>query len=153
VEEHRSRIEAHGVVMEHMGMTPVASRIFVYLLLCGGEGATFEDMVTFFGVSKSAVSNALKVLTASGMVGSKTIGGQRRRFFFVNMRSLFNEKEMTDRYRQFFNILDDVRRARNIQDKFDKDLDDVSVLYKMLLVEFPIILDRWKRTIDLNSVK
>lgn len=139
--------------MEHMGMTPVASRIFVYLMLCGGEGAIFDDMIAFFGVSKSAVSNALKVLTASGMVSSKTIGGQRRRFFYVNMRSLFNENEMTEKYRQFFNILDDVRRARNIEDKFDKDLDDVSVLYKMLLIEFPIILDRWRRTIELNSVK
>lgn len=134
-------------------MTPVASRIFVYLLLSGGQGAIFDDMITFFGVSKSAVSNALKMLTASGMVSSKTIGGQRRRFFYVNMRSLFNENEMTEKYKQFFSILDDVRRARNIQDKFDKDLDDVSVLYKMLLIEFPIILERWRRTVDLNSGK
>jgi DNA-binding transcriptional regulator GbsR (MarR family) len=151
LEEHRDRIETHGVVMEHMGLTPVASRVFVYLLLCGGQGALFEDLVGYFKVSKSAVSNALKMLTTSGMVGSKTIGGQRRRFFYVQMRSLFNEKEMTERYKQFFTILDDVRMARNIKDKFDQELDDVAVLYKMLLVEFPIILDRWKRTIALQA--
>jgi DNA-binding transcriptional regulator GbsR (MarR family) len=151
LEEHRNRIEEHGVVMEHMGLTPVASRVFVYLLLSGGEGALFDDLIAYFGVSKSAVSNALKMLTTSGMVGSKTIGGQRRRFFYVNMQSLLNEKEMTSRYKQFFNILDDVRSARNVRDKFDRELDDISVLYKMLLVEFPIILDRWKRIIDLQS--
>jgi DNA-binding transcriptional regulator GbsR (MarR family) len=151
VEENRDRIEVHGVVMERMGMTPVASRVFVYLLLCGSEGAIFEDLISFFKVSKSAVSNALKMLTASGMVASKTFGGQRRRFFYVNMRSLFNEKEMTEKYRQFFNILEDVRQARNIEDSFDKDLADVSVLYKMLLFEFPIILERWKQTVEPHS--
>lgn len=151
MEEHRSRIETHGVVMEQMGMTPVASRIFVYLLLSGGDGSVFEDLTTYFGVSKSAVSNALKVLIASGMVSTRTIGGKRKRFFFVNMRSLFNEKEMTEKYHHFFNILEDIRQTRNTNDKFDQELNDVSVLYKMLIIEFPIILERWKRTIEMNS--
>lgn len=134
-----------------MGLTPVAARVFTYLLLTGKEGAVFEDLVIYFKVSKSAVSNALKMLTASGMAGHRTVGGKRRRFFYVNMRSLFNEKEMTSRYQQFFTILDDVRKARGVQDEFDKELGEIAVLYRMLLVEFPIILERWKRTIELGG--
>jgi predicted transcriptional regulator len=151
LEQHRQRIEEHSGTLEHLGMTPVAARVFTYLLLEGKEGAVFEDLVEYFKVSKSAVSNALKMLTASGMVGYRTVGGKRRRFFYVNMRSLFNEKEMTSRYQQFFGILDDVRKARGVQDQFDKELGEVAVLYKMLLVEFPIILDRWKRTIEMGD--
>ncbi|GGM90633.1 hypothetical protein GCM10010967_24630 [Dyadobacter beijingensis] len=151
MDEHRDRIEQHSGALEHMGMTPVAARVFTYLLLQGKEGAVFEDLVAYFKVSKSAVSNALKLLTASGMVGHRTVGGKRRRFFYVNMRSLFNEKEMTSRYQQFFGILDDVRKARGVQDQFDKELGEVAILYKMLLVEFPIILERWKRTIELDA--
>jgi predicted transcriptional regulator len=151
LEEHRERIEQHSGALEHLGMTPVAARVFTYLLLQGKEGAVFEDLVAYFKVSKSAVSNALKLLTASGMVGHRTVGGKRRRFFYVNMRNLFNEKEMTSRYQQFFGILDDVRKARGVQDQFDKELGEVAVLYKMLLVEFPIILERWKRTIELDA--
>ncbi len=134
-----------------MGLTPVAARIFTYLLLTGKEGAIFEDLVAYFKVSKSAVSNALKMLTASGMAGYRTVGGKRRRFFYVNMRSMFNETEMTARYQQFFTILDDVRKARGVQDEFDKELGEIAVLYRMLLVEFPIILERWKRTIELGG--
>ena len=151
MEEHRERIEKHSGHLEHMGLTPVAARVFTYLLLTGKEGAVFEDLVGYFKVSKSAVSNALKMLTASGMASFRTVGGKRRRFFFVNMRSLFNEKEMTLRYQQFFSILDDVRKARGVQDQFDKELGEIAILYKMLLVEFPIILERWKRTIELDS--
>ncbi len=58
---------------------------------------------------------------------------------------------MTSRYQQFFGILDDVRKARGVQDQFDKELGEVAILYKMLLVEFPIILERWKRTIELDG--
>lgn len=46
VEEHRNRIEQHGDVLEHMGFMPVASRVFVYLLLSGSEGALFDDLIT-----------------------------------------------------------------------------------------------------------
>ncbi|WP_342085244.1 GbsR/MarR family transcriptional regulator [Dyadobacter sp. OTU695] len=151
MEQHRERIERHSAPLEHMGLTPVAARIFTYLLLTGKEGAIFEDLVAYFKVSKSAVSNALKMLTASGMAGYRTVGGKRRRFFYVNMRSMFNETEMTARYQQFFTILDDVRKARGVQDEFDKELGEIAVLYRMLLVEFPIILERWKRTIELGG--
>lgn len=151
MEQHRDRIEQHSRHLEHMGLTPVAARVFTFLLLQGKEGAVFEDIVAYFQVSKSAVSNALKMLTTTGMVGYRTTGGKRRRFFFVNMRSLFNEREMTLRYQQFFSILDDVRKARGTKDQFDKELGEIATLYKMLLVEFPIILERWKRTIELEE--
>ena len=38
LEKHRNKIEEHGTVMEKMGMTPVASRIYVYLLLSPEDG-------------------------------------------------------------------------------------------------------------------
>lgn len=150
MEKHRKKIEEYGEVMEKMGLTPVASRVFGYLLLAGDDGAAFDDLVAFFGVSKSAVSNALKMLMATGMASSRTTGGQRKRSFYINLKGLFNEQIMTQRYVQFFTLLDDARKVRNKRDVFSNDLDDIAVLYKMLLVEFPIVLERWKRTIELK---
>lgn len=150
MEKHRKKIEEYGDVMEKMGLAPVASRVFGYLLLAGDEGAAFDDLVAFFGVSKSAISNALKMLTATGMASSRTSGGQRKRSFYVNLKGLFNEQMMTQKYVQFFSLLDDARKVRNVQDVFANDLEDVAVLYKMLLVEFPIVLERWRRTIELK---
>lgn len=139
--------------MEKMGLAPVAARVYVYLLLCTEPGATFEDLVNYFKVSKSAVSNALKMLTSGDMCDSKTIGGQRKRYFFVNFENTFNEKNMTARFKIVSDMLEDIRAIRNIDDDFANELNNASLLYKMLLVEMPIIFERWKRTIEMDKKK
>lgn len=153
MEKYRDKIEQYGVVMERMGLTPVAARVYVYLLLCEEPGAAFEDLVSYFKVSKSAVSNALKMLTSADMAEAKTIGGQRKRYFFVNFQNTFNEKYMTDKIRIFSNMLEDIRTVRSIDDDFANELDNVALLYKMLLVEIPFTLERWRRTIEMKKKK
>lgn len=153
MEEHRSKIEHYGGVMEKMGLTPVAARVYVYLLFGAGPGATFDELVTYFKVSKSAVSNALKTLETTGMADSKTFGGQRKRYFFINFKNTFNEEFMAARFRIVSDMLEDIKSTRNIDDAFAKELEEASLLYRMLLVEIPIILERWKRTLELDNKK
>lgn len=137
--------------MENLGLTPVASRVYLYLLLSKEHQATFEQLVDYFKVSKSAVSNALKMLESANMIESKTVGGQRKRYFSANMSSMFSEDYLTSRIKTFFGIMDDVRAIREGDDAFSQELADVSVLYKMMLFEMPLILERWKRTLELNK--
>lgn len=137
--------------MEKMGLPPIAARIYVYLILCSEPGAVFKDLVKFFNVSKSAISNALKLLNSAEMVDSKTIGGQRKRYFFIDFSKSLNEEFISTRFRIVSNMLDELKKVRNINDDFAQELDNASLLYKMLLVEIPIILERWKRTIEINS--
>lgn len=137
--------------MESMGLTPVAARIYIYLMLSEEHQATFEQMVDYFGVSKSAVSNALKMLESVKMVDAKTIGGQRKRYFSVNMKAMFSEEYLSTRIKAFYNILDDIRNTRKADDDFSGELEDISALYKMMLFEIPLILERWKRTIALKQ--
>lgn len=137
--------------MERMGLTPVAARVFVYLLFSEEHQATFEQMVTYFRVSKSAVSNALKMLESVKMVGSRTVGGQRKRYFYVSLRSLFGEDYITARIKQFITLLDGIRVERNVKDDFSQELADVASLYKMMLFEIPLILERWRRTVEMNK--
>lgn len=151
MEKHRDKIEQYGRAMEKMGLTPVAARVYIYLLLSPEEGATFEDLVNYFKVSKSAVSNALKMLTSSSMAEYKTVGGKRKRYFFVNFESMFSEKNMTARFTIVSNMLEDIRVVRGIDDDFADQLDNAALLYKMLLVEFPIVFERWKRTIAMEK--
>lgn len=151
MEQHRAHIEQYGSIMEKMGLTPVAARVYVYLLLSPEEGATFEDMVNYFKVSKSAISNALKMLTSTSMAEFKTIGGQRKRYFFVNFKSMFSEKNLTAKFKVVSDMLEEIKAVRNIDDGFARELDHAALLYKMMLVEFPIIFERWKRTIAWNE--
>lgn len=145
MENHRGKIEQYGVVMEGMGLGPVAARVFVYLLFSQQDQATFDDMVSYFKVSKSAISNALKFLTAVNMIESKTIGGQRRRYFHINFKKMLDQQEMTSRFKSYSSMLDDIASSRGQDDDFTRELANASSLYKMMIVEFPIILERWKQ--------
>jgi DNA-binding transcriptional regulator GbsR (MarR family) len=151
LEKHRQKIEEYGSTMEKMGLTPVAARVYIYLLFNPENGTTFDDLVSYFKVSKSAVSNALKMLNSTGMVEYKTIGGQRKRFFFVNFEGMFSKENLTERFAIVANMLEDIRKSRNLRDSFAEELKNASLFYKMLLVEFPIIFERWKRTIEMNK--
>src|SRR5690606_32470654 len=107
----------------------------------------------YFKVSKSAVSSALKMLTSTNMVDSKTIGGQRKRYFSVSFDFMLDENLITSKFKLMYNLLDDIKESRGIKDDFSQRLEDISTLYKMLLVEVPIIVERWKRTIALRNKK
>lgn len=137
--------------MEGLGLTPVAARVYIYLLLCEGHQATFEQIVEYFGVSKSAVSNGIKMLESAKMISAKTMGGQRKRYFSANVTSMFNEDTLTAKIKMFFHILDEIRSIRQTNDELNQELEEVSMLYKMMLVEMPLILERWRRTIALNK--
>jgi DNA-binding transcriptional regulator GbsR (MarR family) len=150
LEKYRVQIERHSATMEAMGLTPVAARVFVYLLLSEQHQATFEQMVDYFGVSKSAVSNALKMLEAVKMVEARTLGGQRKRYFSVNIKNMFSENYLSSKIKEFYTILDEVINTRQVNDDFNAELEDVSELYKMMLFEIPLILERWKRTVELK---
>lgn len=151
LEKYRDKIEQYGAVMEGMGLSPVSARVFVYLLFSPDHIGTFEDFVNYFNVSKSAVSNALKMLVATDMIEAKTMGGQRKRYFSTNFRQMLSEEAMASKFKTFYNMLDDIRVSRGIDDEFAGELDNVSGLYKMLLVELPIIFERWERTIALGK--
>ncbi len=58
---------------------------------------------------------------------------------------------MSEKFRIMTGMLDDIRTTRNIDDELANELDHASLLYNMLIVELPIILERWKRTIKLNQ--
>lgn len=148
LEAYRDKIEHYGGTIDKMGLSPVAARVYVYLLFSDERGATFEEITLYFDVSKSAVSNALKMLTSVGMVDAKTYGGKRKRFFYINFESTFNEESMSGKFRLMSEMFTDVRSARGVDDAFGKQLTNIALLYKMLLVEIPIILERWKRTIS-----
>lgn len=137
--------------MEGMGLSPVAARVYVYLLFTNQEQATFNEMVSYFKVSKSAISNALKFLMAVNMIESRTIGGQRKRYFHINFKKMLDHQEMTSRFKNYSLMLDDIRSSRGQDDEFGQELANVSSLYKLMIVEFPIILERWKQLNMHNS--
>lgn len=151
LESYREKIEQHAVTMEKLGTSPAASRVLIYLMFC--ESGTFEDMVDYFKLSKSAVSNALKYLSSVGLVDFKTVGGKRKRYFYVDVYNWISEIYLSRRFKLFSELVDDISLVKKKEGNFRKDLDDISVFYKLLLVEMPIIIERWRNVINLEERK
>lgn len=148
LEKHREKIEEYAIAMEQMGLTPVASRVYAYLLFSGGEGITFEELLDYFKVSKSAISNAIKLLDTSGMIISKTRGGQRKRFFYPDMKLFFSEELVSSRMNTFLKVVTDMQKERGKDDQFNTELKNIAILYKMMLDGLVVIIQKWKNTVQ-----
>lgn len=145
MEQFKAKIEEHGNYYEKQGFSPVASRIMIYLILHPDGEATFDDMVSFFGVSKSAVSNALKLLSATKIVTEITKSGARKRYFSSNFKEVFSTEWAVKGYRETRMILEDIKKVRRKKDKLSEDLGGIIDFIKLLEVEYPKIYEKAKK--------
>ena len=147
MEKLRLKIEETATVWEQIGLTPVAARVYSYLLYAPHYSTTFEDLSDYFNVSKSAISNAIKYLTLAGMAASKTKGGQRKRFFGAELDYLINIDNITKKHKLFIATFQQVLKNRKNSDALKKDLEDIIIYFEMAMSEYPGFIDRWKKRI------
>ncbi len=145
MEQFRAKIEEHGNHYEKQGFSPVASRIMIYLILHPEGEATFEDIVSYFGVSKSAVSNALKLLSAMKIVTEMTKSGGRKRYFSSNFKEVFSTEWAVKGYRETREILEDIRKVRKQKDKVTEELAVIIEFIRLLEIEYPKIYEKAKK--------
>lgn len=148
MEQFRDKIEEYGNHYEKQGFSPVASRVMIYMFLHPDGESTFEEMVQYFKVSKSAVSNAIKVLTAMQIVQEKTKSGARKRYFKVTPDRVFNPEAVIKSYRENRLIFEDIRKLRKKKDDISDELHKVTTFIKILETEYPKLYDdmlkKWK---------
>lgn len=81
------KIEEMGVLFEKQGFSPMAGRVFAYLLLAEPPYKDFYEIQENLKASKSSISNALKYLQNFGKVDYITFSGDRKRYFRVNSKN------------------------------------------------------------------
>ena len=85
IKEKLALVEELGVHMECAdNLSPLASRIFIYLILNGSEGATFDELIEKLEASKSSISTNLQLLQSMGRITYYTKCGDRKRYFKVS---------------------------------------------------------------------
>ena len=137
MEQFREKIEEHGHYYERQGFSPVASRVMIYLFLHPDGEATFEEVVQYFGVSKSAVSNALKILLAMDIVTEKTKSGARKRYFKVTLDRFFTPAAVVKGYKECRLIFEDILKLRKKKDAMSEELQLMTDFIKLLEKEYP----------------
>lgn len=142
MEKFREKIEQYSNYYEKHGFSPVASRVMLYLFLHHEGEATFEEIIQYFGVSKSAISNALKLLSAMEIVSERTKAGTRKRYFKASLNIIFSPASVVKSYSETRLILEDIKKLRQKKDQAAEDLSDIIAFIKILETEYPEIYNR-----------
>jgi DNA-binding transcriptional regulator GbsR (MarR family) len=145
MEKLRASIENTALVWEQLGLNPVAARVFAYMMYAPHYSTAFEDLTTYFNVSKSAISNALKYLSLTQMIGSKTKDGKRKRYFGIEMNSLFESDSALKKYKLLIGTIKQVLKERKIKDNLQKELLDSVMIFEMMIREYPLFVEKWKK--------
>jgi len=74
-------VEEMGQFLGSLGMTPMAGRMWGFLLICEPAEQTAADIATALHASRGAISGTARLLSTSGLIHRATKPGDRREYF------------------------------------------------------------------------
>jgi DNA-binding MarR family transcriptional regulator len=80
-EEQSAFIEEMGQFMGGYGMTPMAGRMWAWLLLCDPPEQTAGEIAEALQASRGAISGTARILAQAGFIRRTTRRGDRREYF------------------------------------------------------------------------
>lgn len=82
----REQIDETGKIFEKFGLAPMNGRILALFTVSDSAELTFDEIVSFFGASKSVISNSVSFLLNSRLIDYRTHNTGRKRYFFLTDR-------------------------------------------------------------------
>jgi len=141
-------IERIGVFHEQRGMQPLMGRILGLLLVLDEAEATFDEIVDYLNVSKSAVSNALNILQLQNHIAYKTKPGERKRYFYLTLDRWEDamQKELCD-ISQISTFMQDVLKERgNVKPEFNHHIQDLCSFMEFLKSKVPALFKEFRKS-------
>src|SRR5512142_399548 len=80
-EDEAAFVEAMGQFLGSYGMTPMAGRLWAWLLICDPPAQTAGDLAVALKASRGAISGAAASLSTVGMIRRVRRRGDRREYF------------------------------------------------------------------------
>jgi DNA-binding MarR family transcriptional regulator len=74
-------VEEMGQFLGSFGMTPMAGRMWGWLLICEPAEQTAADIAGALRASRGAISGTARILATAGMIRRTTRSGDRREYF------------------------------------------------------------------------
>lgn len=81
-------VEEMGQVLASYGMTPMAGRMWGWLLICDPPEQTAADIAEALNASRGAISGTARILAGAGFIRRTTHRGDRREWFNAQPEAL-----------------------------------------------------------------
>src|SRR6478609_2342541 len=99
-------VEEMGQVLASYGMTPMAGRMWGWLLICEPPEQTAADLAEALHASRGSISGTARILASAGMIRRSRRRGDRREYFSApadGFDSLFaNSRQVYGQLRRIF---------------------------------------------------
>lgn len=140
-------VEEMGQALASYGMTPMAGRMWGWLLICDPPEQTAAELAEALQASRGAISGTARLLASAGMIRRSTRRGDRREYFSAPPEALDSFLENAGRiYRRFREIaergLDAIAERPPASRRRLEELRDV---FAFVEEEVPAVVDRFLR--------
>ena len=140
-------VEEMGQALASYGMTPMAGRMWGWLLICDPPEQTAADLAESLQASRGAISGTARLLATAGMIRRTKRGGDRREFFSAPPETFEQFLSSADRvYRHFRQIAE--RGLTAIEDRPPSArarLEEFRDVLAFMEQEVPAVVDRFLR--------
>ena len=138
-------VEEMGQTLAAYGMTPMAGRMWGWLLICDPPEQTAGEIAEALHASRGAISGTARILASAGMIRRTTRRGDRREYFSAPPDTLDNFVASAPQiYRRFRELA-----GRGLEATADRPaasrerLQQFHDLFAFIEREIPRVLDRY----------
>jgi DNA-binding transcriptional regulator GbsR (MarR family) len=146
-ESESAFVEEMGQALASYGMTPMAGRMWGWLLICDPPEQTAADLAEALQASRGTISGTARMLATAGMIRRTKRGGDRREFFSAPPEVFDQFLRSADGiYRHFRAIAE--RGLAAIEDRpaaAKARLEEFRDVYAFMEQEVPAVVDRFLR--------
>jgi DNA-binding transcriptional regulator GbsR (MarR family) len=138
-------VEEMGHALASYGMTPMAGRMWGWLLICEPPEQTASDLAVALEASRGAISGTARLLASAGMISRGTRRGDRREYFSAPPEALDSFLANAARvYRHLREIAD--RGLASVADRPPASrarLQEMRDVLAFVEREVPVVIDRF----------
>ena len=146
-ERESAFVEEMGQALAAYGMTPMAGRMWGWLLICEPPEQTAADLAEALQASRGAISGTARMLATAGMIRRTTRRGDRREYFSAPPEAFDQFLANAGRiYRHFREITE--RGLAAIADRppaSRRRLEELHDVFAFVEQEVPTVVDRFLR--------
>lgn len=137
-------VERFGMLLTESGMPRMASRLFAFMVIAGGDGYTAGELGARLRVSAAAVSGGVRYLVQTGLVVRDRHPGDRSDHYRLHSDIWYESTlQRIDILRRWEDSLDETIALLG-PDRAPASLVETRAFVAFVRAEYPEMMERWR---------